>query len=298
MKTAALSALALALLLPLAQPVDAQRGPRDPAAQERAYQEEMATPNPLAARHSYWIDELTWMEVRDKIAEGYTTAIVPTGGIEQNGPYLTTGKHNVIMEGACPAIAEKLGNALCAPVVPFVPEGSIDPPSGAMRYPGSISLRPETYQAMLDDIASSLEVHGFTDVVLIGDSGGNQSGMEAVAATLNQRWAGSGSTAHFVREYYTPGWEATEDYTAEVLGVDETMSDGYHDDIWVTALMMITDPTTVRWDERVDAGLASINGVSIVPLQKTVELGLRMQDFRADLTARAIRASMRATSSV
>jgi hypothetical protein len=121
--------------------------------------------------------------------------------------------------------------------------------------------------------------------------------MEVVAATLNQRWAGSGSTAHFVREYYTPGWEATEDYTAEVLGVDETMSDGYHDDIWVTALMMITDPTTVRWDERVDAGLASINGVSIVPLQKTVELGLRMQDFRADLTARAIRASMRATSS-
>lgn len=297
MKTAVLSVVALVLVSPFPQTAEAQRGPQDPAARERAYQEEMATPAPIAARHSYWIDELTWMEVRDKIADGYTTAIIPTGGIEQNGPYLTTGKHNVIMEGACPAIAEKLGNALCAPVVAFVPEGSIDPPSGAMRYPGSISLRPETYQALLDDIASSLEAHGFTDVVLIGDSGGNQSGMESVAATLNQRWAGSGSAAHFVREYYTPGWEATEDYTAEVLGVEEGMSDGYHDDIWVTALMMITDPTTVRWDERVEAGLASINGVSIVPLQKTVELGLRMQDFRAELTVRAIRTSMRTRSS-
>lgn len=289
MKKLALAAVALALVLPCT--AEAQRG-GDPAARERAYQEEMAAPSPIEARHSYWIDRLTWIEVRDRIAEGYTTAIIPTGGIEQNGPYLTTGKHNVIMEGACPAIAEKLGNALCAPVVAFVPEGNIDPPSGAMRYPGSISLRQETYQALLDDIASSLEAHGFTNVVLIGDSGGNQSGMQAVAETLNERWAGSGSRAHFIREYYSPGWEATEDYTAEVLGVEETASDGYHDDIWVTALMMITDPTTVRWDERVDADLASINGVSIVPLQKTVELGLRMQDFRAELTARAIRESI------
>jgi creatinine amidohydrolase/Fe(II)-dependent formamide hydrolase-like protein len=290
MDKAALIVLALTVALPAGS--QAQRGAQDPAARERAYQEEMATPSPIATRHSYWIGELTWMEVRDRISEGYTTAIIPTGGIEQNGPYLTTGKHNVIMEGACPAIAEKLGNALCAPVVPFVPEGSIDPPSGAMRYPGSISLRQETYQAMLDDIASSLEAHGFTDVVLIGDSGGNQSGMQAVAETLNERWAATASRAHFVREYYTPGWEDTETYTAEVLGVEETSSDGYHDDIWVTALMMITDPTTVRWDERVEAGLASINGVSIVPLQKTVDLGLRMQDFRAELTARAIRESI------
>lgn len=285
-------ALTVALAVALPGTSQAQRGGQDPAARERAYQEEMATPSPIAARHSFWIDELTWMEVRDRISEGYTTAIIPTGGIEQNGPYLTTGKHNVIMEGACPAIAEKLGNALCAPVVPFVPEGSIDPPSGAMRYPGSISLRQETYQAMLDDIASSLEAHGFTDVVLIGDSGGNMSGMQAVAETLNQRWAATTSRAHFVPEYYTPGWEDTETYTAEVLGVEETSRDGYHDDIWVTALMMITDPTTVRWDERVAAGLASINGVSIVPLQKTIELGLRMQDFRAELTVRAIRESI------
>jgi len=272
-------------------PISAQQRP-DAAERERALQEELAQPRPIADVETPWIDRLTWLEVRDRIAEGYTTVIIPTGGIEQNGPYVATGKHNIILEGACPAIAEKLGNALCAPIVPFVPEGQIDPPSGGMRYPGTISVREETYQALLDDIASSLEAHGFTDIVFIGDSGGNQRGMEAVAATLNQRWAGRGSAAHFIEEYYTPGWEETERYTAEVLGVSETESDGYHDDIWVTALMMITDPTTVRWDQRVDAGLASINGVSLVPLQRTIELGERMQDFRADLTVKAIRESI------
>ena len=71
------------------------------------------------------------MEVRDRLAEGYSTAIISTGGIEENGPYLATGKHNVILRSLCPAIAGNLGNALCAPIVAFVPEGNLDPPSGS-----------------------------------------------------------------------------------------------------------------------------------------------------------------------
>ncbi len=262
-------------------------------AREQRTQELLASTNPIAAVASPWIDELTWMEVRDRITAGATTVIIPTGGIEQNGPFLTTGKHNVILRAACPAIVEELGNALCAPVVKFVPEGSIDPPSGAMRFSGSISLSDETFQALLDDIASSLRQHGFTDIVLIGDSSGNQSGMEVVAERLNERWAGTGTRAHFVREYYDPGWEETEKYTAEVLGVAESRSDGHHDDIWVTAMMTITAPEEVRYDQRVEAGLASINGVDLRPLEATMELGRRMMAFRAALTAEAIRASLR-----
>jgi creatinine amidohydrolase/Fe(II)-dependent formamide hydrolase-like protein len=270
--------------------------PEQVAERERAYQEELASPNPLEPSQSLWIEELTWLEVRDRIADGHTTAIIPTGGIEQNGPYLATGKHNVILEALCPAIAEKLGNALCAPIVPFVPEGGIDPPSGAMRYPGSITVRDETYQALLEDIGGSLGVHGFTDVVFIGDSGGNQRGMADAAAALNERWAGSGRTAHFVREFYSPGWEETERYTEEVLGVAQTESDGYHDDMWVTAFMAVVDPETIRWDQRVDAGLASINGVSLVPLQRILELGERIVDFRSEFTVRHIREAIQAAS--
>lgn len=259
------------------------------AERERRIQEELAAPNPLAASDSLWIEELTYMEVRDRIIEGYTTAIIPTGGIEQNGPYLATGKHNVILRSLCPAIAAALGNALCAPVVAFVPEGNIDPPSGAMRFPGSISVRDETYRALLDDIASSLKQNGFRNIVLIGDSGGNQRGMAQVADELNERWNGSGVTAHFVVEFYTPGWEETERYTEQELGVAETRSDGYHDDIWVTAMMMVSDPASVRYEQRVEANLASINGVKITPLDETIELGRKMVKFRAEYSANAIR---------
>lgn len=256
---------------------------------EREIREMQNAPNPLEAVDSPWIESLTYLEVRDRIRQGDTTVIVPTGGIEQNGPYLTTGKHNVILEALCPAIARELGNALCAPIVPFVPEGSIDPPSGHMHYPGTISVRDETYQALLQDIAGSLRQSGFTDIVLLGDSGGNQRGMAAVAETLNARWQGAGARVHFVGEFYTPGWEVTMEYSEKELGVKETRNDGHHDDIWVTAMMMATDPSSVRFDQRVAADLASINGIDLTPLGKTVEIGRKMVDYRARYTAGVIR---------
>jgi len=249
-------------------------------------------PNPLAASNSLWMEELTYLEVRDRIREGYTTVIVSTGGIEQNGPFLTTGKHNVILEALCPAMARELGNALCAPIVRFVPEGNIDPPSGHMHYPGTFSVRGETYHALLDDIASSLRQNGFRDIVLLGDSGGNQRGMAAVAQELNERWQGSDARVHFIGEFYTPGWEVTMEYSEKELGVKETRNDGHHDDIWVTAMMVVTDPSSVRFDQRVAAGLASINGIDLTPLEKTVEIGRKMVDYRARYTADVIRTAI------
>ena len=250
---------------------------------------QLAAERPIAAGQSYWLEQLTWMEIRDLIADGTTTVIIPTGGIEQNGPYLATGKHNLILEATCPAIAEKLGNTLCAPIVKFVPQGNINPPSGLMLFPGTISLSAETYEALLFDIASSLRQSGFTDIVLIGDSGGNQSGMANVAEKLAERWATDNTRIHFVREFYDPGWEATEQYTERELGVAESRHDGYHDDIWVTAMMMVTDPEQVRYTQRVDVGLASINGVAIEPLNEAIQLGRNMIEFRAGLSADAIR---------
>jgi creatinine amidohydrolase/Fe(II)-dependent formamide hydrolase-like protein len=281
----ALAAVALAALLAPAQAAtEAEREARIAAMH--------AAERPIAAGDSLWLEELTWMEVRDAIAGGTTTVIVPTGGIEENGPFLATGKHNLILEGLCPAIAKDLGNALCAPIVKFVPEGDIDPPTGAMRFPGTISLTQSTYEALLTDIVASLRQAGFTDIVLIGDSGGNQRGMANVAEALDAEWSDAPVRVHFVREFYDPGWVATEQYTERALGVAETRHDGHHDDIWVTAMMMVTDPEQVRFAERVEANLASINGVPITPLDETVELGRRMIEFRAGYTADAIRAAL------
>ena len=97
-------------------------------------------PRPIDVYNTIFIEEMTWLEVRDAIKEGKTTAIIASGGIEQNGPYLATGKHDYILRATTEAIARKLGNALVAPIIPFVPEGNIDPPTSHMLYPGTISV--------------------------------------------------------------------------------------------------------------------------------------------------------------
>ncbi len=258
------------------------------AEQARQLQEELRSPRPIDALNSIWIEELTWMEVRDAIAAGKTTAIISTGGIEQNGPYVATGKHNYILQSACEWIARDLGNALCAPILKLVPEGNIEEPSGHMRYPGTISLREETFQAVLDDIASSLKAHGFKHIIFIGDSGGNQRGMSAVAERLNERW--TDAHAHYIPEYYDN--DGVVAYMENELGIVEGESEGFHDFYWITAMQMVTDPATVRYDQRVAKGLASINGVSIVPKEKTIDVGRSLMRWRTDQTVKAIKAAI------
>jgi creatinine amidohydrolase/Fe(II)-dependent formamide hydrolase-like protein len=197
---------------------------------------------PIDAHDSVFIEELTWMEVRDALRAGKTTAIVATGGVEMNGPYLATGKHNYVLRATTEAIARRLGNALVAPIVPFVPEGNIDPPTGHMRYPGSISVSPETYKRLLTDIASSLRTNGFQHIILIGDSGGNQQGLKEVAAELSAKWADGKAKIHYIPEYYDyPGLSKW----VESQGIRE-VDEGHHDDYGISAQMMTVDPNTVR----------------------------------------------------
>lgn len=268
------AALGAALVLAGPQGAAAQAGSPDPE-----------TPNPIDALDSVFIEELTWIEIRDAIRSGSTTAIIATGGIEQNGPYLATGKHNVILRATTEAIARKLGNALVAPIVPFVPEGDFDPPSGHMRYPGTISVTGATFEALLTDVARSLRAHGFTDVILIGDSGGNQEGMAAVADRLHAEWAESPADIHFIPEYYdNPRWASW----IEDQGVHE-VDQGLHDDVRHSSIMLLVDPTLVRIEQRRERGLFSINGVELDPLDQTLELARGLVDYQAEVTVDAIR---------
>ncbi|HEV3002969.1 MAG TPA: creatininase family protein [Pirellulales bacterium] len=256
---------------------------RAPSTQIRAVDPPLDSPRPIEAIDTVFTEEMTWMEVRDAIASGKTTVIVATGGVEQNGPYLATGKHNYILRATTQSIARRLGNALVAPIVPFVPEGDIDPPSGHMHYPGTISVSESTFDALLGDICGSLRTHGFKDIVLLGDSGGNQPGMKRVAELLNARWT-NGPRVHFIPEYYDYG-EVAEWLEKEGL---HQVAEGLHDDLAVTAILMTVDPNLVRMKERGAAGKFSINGIELAPAAKTIDLGKRIIDFRANTTVRAI----------
>ncbi len=246
---------------------------------------DLETPRVLDAFDTVFLEEMTWLEVRDAIRSGKTTVIIPTGGIEANGPYLALGKHNYILQATTDRIARILGDALVAPIVPFVPEGSIEPPSGNMMYPGTISVSQETFEALLIDIARSLRVHGFTSIILIGDSGGNQDGMRKVAEQLSLEWANDSTNIHFIPEYYdNPMW----DRWLELHGIDQ-VDEGLHDDVRHSAIMMTVDPNTVRMEQRIAKGLFSINGVELAPEERTVELGRDLVEYQATVTANAIR---------
>jgi creatinine amidohydrolase len=251
-------------------------------------------PRPIDAIDTVFLEEMTWMEVRDALKAGKDTVIVATGGMEQNGPYLAAGKHNYVLRATTEAIARKLGNALVAPTVAFVPEGDIDPPTGHMLYPTTISVTEETFRSLLTDICSSLRAHGFRHIVLIGDSGGNQAGMKAVAQDLNTRWGESNSKSkskarvHFIPEYYDyPGvtrWLAEQ-------GVAQTQ-EGLHDDFAITAIMTTVDPATVRLPQRIKAGKARINGVDLAPAERTIAWGRKIVDYRAEATVAALRRAL------
>ncbi len=249
-------------------------------------------PNPLPAATTVWLEEMTWMDVRDALKAGKSTIIISTGGIEPNGPWLVTGKHNYVLHANCDAIARKLGNALCAPIVKYVPEGDIEPKTGHMTSPGTITMREDTFRAVLTDTAESLQAHGFKTIVFIGDSGGNQAGQKAVAETLTKKWAGKAVALH-IPDYYTYN-VVTKHFEDQGALPKDRKSDGMHDDPVITLNMFIDDPNSVRYDARVKAGKASIDSVSIADKAKATDLAKKIVAFRADYTVTAINKALTA----
>lgn len=259
----------------------------------RSYAQDLQAPRPIAGIDSVFLEALTWMEVRDAVRAGKTTVIVSTGGLEPNGPYVAIGKHNYVLQAMTEAIARQLGNALVAPIIKFVPEGNMTPPSGHMKYPGTISVRETTFMVLLTDICSSLRQHGFTDIILIGDHGGSQRGMQTVAERLNKQWGGTPTMVHFIPEYYTQDmW--SYDYL-KAIGVHQqpdvrsAARAGVHDDYHYEAIMATVDPQTIRTAQRLAVGLYSINGFDMSPPSKTLENGQKLVAYRARLTVEAIR---------
>jgi hypothetical protein len=265
----------------------------------------LAAPRPIEMGESLWTEELTWMEMRDLIAAGKKTIIIGTGGVEQNGPYVAGGKHNYVLATVLPYIARAIPNSLIAPIVKFVPEGRIEPTgSGHMSYPGTISLEQSTYEALLTDICRSYKTHGFTDIILIGDSGGNSTGMRNVANALNTRWTAESSPArvHFLPEYYDEDrWSYDFLKSQGIVQIDSSSGtkvdrrtdtrNGMHDDIYYTAQIAVQDPRLIRADQRAKAGQLSLHGVDLAPMSKTIELGKKLAEYRAGIVARAFEAS-------
>lgn len=253
-----------------------------------------AIPTPGAAADSVFLEDLTWTELRALVRAGTTTIIVPVGGTEQNGPHMALGKHNVRARLLAERIARALGDAVVAPVLGYVPEGRLDPPAGHMRYPGTISVPEDVFEKVLESAGRSFKLHGFRDIVFLGDSGSTQAGQKAAASRLNREWAGGAVRAHAIAEYYRAseaGFRellAGRGYRPEELGRHAALVD--------TSLMLALDPRLVRVDRlRPGTGIREGgDGVDGDPSRAKAELGRLGVDLIVSRTVEAIRTSIKA----
>jgi creatinine amidohydrolase/Fe(II)-dependent formamide hydrolase-like protein len=202
----------------------------------------------MAADTPVMLEEMTSTELRARIDAGATTAIIPIGGTEQSGPYIALGKHNVRATVLARMIAQKLGNAVVAPVVAYVPEGSITPPAGHMRFAGTLSIPEATFEDLLFATGQSLRQHGFRHIVFIGDHGGYQKSETRVAQRLNKAWAKDSAKDSAAALALLAYYDVTQDpliadlekrgYSKAEIGLHAGLADA--------ALMLATDKSLVR----------------------------------------------------
>jgi creatinine amidohydrolase/Fe(II)-dependent formamide hydrolase-like protein len=224
------------------------------------------------AQQSVFIDELTSTELQALVRAGKTTAIVPIGGTEQSGPHIVLGKHNVRVKFLGAQIAAALGNALIAPVIAYVPEGDISPPTSHMRFPGTLTVPAKTFESVLEYAARSLRASGFRDIVFIGDHGDYQRNEQAVADRLNREWKRTSVRAHALVDYYrvveTQYRSALEarGYTDAEIGTHAGLAD--------TSLALAVDPQLVRAAQMTASPLLdAAHGVYGDPRRSKAELG-------------------------
>ena len=240
---------------------------------------------------SVFLEDFTWTELRDAIGAGKTTIIVPIGGTEQNGPAMALGKHNVRVRILSEKIAQALGNAIVAPVIAYVPEGGITPPTEHMRFPGTITIPAAVFEQTLESAARSFRLHGFRDIVFLGDHGGYQENDRAAANKLNREWAATNRRAHAIDAYYA----VTQGEYGKILrGQGLTAGEiGTHAGLSDTSLMLAVDPRLVRMGKLTATPKpGEADGVYGDPARSSAQLGQLGVDLIVARTVAAIKAAV------
>jgi len=240
-----------------------------------------------------FLEEMTSPELRLRIAAGATTILVPIGGTEQNGPHMVLGKHSVRARILAEQIARALGNTVVAPVIAYVPEGTIQPPVAHMRFSGTISIPESAFEAVLEGAARSFKQHGFRDVVFLGDHGGYQKNEARVASRLNREWARDAQCrVHALPQYYAASQAPfiemlkAKGFTSAEIGTHAGLSD--------TALALAVAPALVRSDRlALGTKTSQMDGVSGDPRRSTAEIGQWGVHAIVDTTVAAIREAIR-----
>lgn len=256
----------------------------------------LASPPARAAakeRHLVEFEKMTWVEVKQALAAGKTTALIMTGGVEQRGPQDANGGHNLIAHATVKAIAEKLGNAIFMPVLPYTPNRA-DP-----ALPGTIGITDDLLAALLQRIAEQSITNGFKNVVIMGDHGGGQPKVyEEVAKKLNDEYAAQGIHVYYCDQVYTRANDDFEKYLAdhgypldEHGGISDTSEMLYldKDDTWVRRNLLPTAVGDLVVNGKAAAGPNSPhNGITGDARRSSAALGKVYFDMKVDYAVKEI----------
>lgn len=267
------------LLLIIAPVGFAQSAPESPSQLK-----EYLNPPAIKPVDTVFMEEMTWLEIRDALKSGKSTVIVPAGGLEATGPFITLDKHQNMLRGATDRIARKLGNALVAPVIRYVP-----PDDGARGpYLGDFNISLAAYKSILTDICATLKTDGFKEIILIGDHQGAQRGMKEVAEELAPKWANGPARVHYVADYYDR--KAVNEYVKTTLGITQKRAGGggFGDNYYNTAILLAVNPESARLKERTEANQLTVNGIDLKPIEKTIENGKTILQMQTDQAVKAI----------
>lgn len=239
-------------------------------------------------------ENMTWVEVKDALAAGKTTALYYTGGTEQRGPQNTNGGHNFMARATARAIALALGNAIAMPVLPYTPNNA------SATLPGTIGLTNDILAAILERLAEQAIATGFKAVVLMGDHGGGQPTVYAdVASRLDAKYAPQGIRVIYADSVYAP---AQDDFEKALR------AEGYppsgHGALFDTSYMIFTcGAACVRMDvlptavgdpvlapgQRRDPNVPRVNnGITGDARRSSKELGERLFRMRVEYATRQI----------
>jgi len=230
--------------------------------------------SPLSiAASSVFLEDLSSFELRAAVAKGTTTVLVPIGGTEQNGPHIALGKHNVRVRALAGQIAQRLGNAVVAPVLAYVPEGAIFPPVAHMRFSGTISISEATFESILESTARSFKQHGFRDIVFLGDHGGYQKSEVRAADKINKEFAKDGAARALALTAYYEASQAPYIQALRGKGFSDAEI-GTHAGLADTSLMLAIDKSLVRTDLLAEGAKTSpADGVYGDPRKSSAEWG-------------------------
>ena len=224
------------------------------------------------------LELMTWVEVKDAIEHGKTTALIYNGGTETRGPQAVNGGHTFVAHAKVVAIAHQLGNAIAAPVLPFSPNNA------RADLPGTIGIKSDTFQQVNREVVEQLIGNGFRNVVLMGDHGGGQTQLGDLAKELDAKYAPQGIRVVYCEDAYK---KSNDDFDAYIAG--KGLSPGGHASINDTSEMMYLEPAANAWVRRdklpeaigterrrgvpPDPNAPPPNGVSGDGRKSTVEIG-------------------------